>query len=167
MCLFFCCAGTSTHTPPPPSTLPSLLPSSTPSPAFFIFLFDLTLMCMLWTGHGLDCSLALWGQRSRQNRQRGRWGWMRIPVERWGRAPGLFLMEMDKCNLAHSESLHRNTRWGRVLKGSLGTLPFLRTGFSYISTGPGVPLVKAEVIGYGPADHPGVQVSSISIRQRI
>lgn len=49
-------------------------------------------------------------------------------------------------------------------KGSLWTLQFLRTGSSYISKGPEVPL---EVTGYGPADHPGVQVSSISIRQRI
>lgn len=82
-----------------------------------------------------------------------------IPVEGWDQAPGLFLMEMDKCNLAQCESAH-GARWGRVLavsgKGSLGTLQFL-------STGPGALLVKVEVIWYCPADHPGVKVSSTTI----
>lgn len=63
--------------------------------------------------------------------------------------------------------VHTGTAGGRSKKGTLGMLSFLRTRFSYISTEPEVSLVKAEVIGYGPADHPGVQVFSISIRQRI
>lgn len=60
-------------------------------------------------------------------------------------------MEMDECNLASSESL----TW----EGA-GSLPFWRMGYSYLKQGPGSHFEKVEVIGYAPADHPLVQVSS-------
>lgn len=58
---------------------------------------------------------------------------------------------MDECNFASSESL----TWEGV-----GSLPFWRMGYSYLKQGLESQCEKLEVIGYAPADHPGVQVSS-------